>query len=80
MCNAFLEGCGGDYDGDQVSSKGVFLEESNQELRKHMNSKIQYINLGAENIRVVGKECKQSLYSLSLCLPDDMDKMSSPTF
>lgn len=80
ICNAYLTGIGGDYDGDQVSVKGIYSEEANEELQQHMNSKLHYINLGAKNVRVGTNECIQSLYSLTLTLPDDLTTMSNPKF
>lgn len=80
LCNAYLAAIGGDYDGDQVSIKGIFSEEANKELEDHMNSKLHYINLGANNIRTVGNECIQSLYSLTLTLPDNEKEMINPVF
>lgn len=68
--NAMIVAMGADYDGDQVTVKGVFFEESNAELRDYINSKRQFINLGGTNMRVVSKEGIQSLYNLTLILPD----------
>lgn len=66
MSNLYLEGIGGDYDGDQVTCKVAFSREANQELEAYMNSKSFYINLGANNIRVPIHEAIQSLYSLTV--------------
>lgn len=78
MNNAYLNGIGGDYDGDQVSLKGIFSEEANKELREFMNSKISYINFGGENVKVGTNETVQALYSLTLVLPDT--KLTDPVF
>ena len=55
---------------DQVTVKGVWTDEANEELDKQMNSKKQYIGLAAQNVRTGGKEGLQALYSLTLLLPD----------
>lgn len=70
MSNAMVKVMGGDYDGDQVTLKGAYFEESNKELREYINSKRQFIDLSGTNMRIVSKEGAQSLYSLTLILPD----------
>lgn len=69
ICNAYLKGIGGDYDGDQVTVKAAFADETNEELRKHMQSKSHYIDFGCKNIRVSSNEAVQALYSMTLTLP-----------
>ena len=78
ICNGFLAGIGGDYDGDQCSVRGVFTVEANKELEETMHSKKYYVNLGSHNVRVSEKEAVQSLYNLTLTLPDN--KLSQPQF
>lgn len=69
-----------DYDGDQCTVKGVYSEEANEELDKQLSSKSHYFNLGGKGIRSSSKEAIQSLYNLTLCLPDDKSRMSDPVF
>lgn len=76
--NLFLPSIGGDFDGDQCSLRISFTEESNEELRKHMNSKSRYITLGAECSKISSNEAIQSLYNLTLVLPDI--KLINPIF
>ena len=80
ISNLYLEGCGGDYDGDQVTVRGVFTEEANKELEEQLFSKSHYFNLGGKGVRASDKEAMQSLYNLTLCLPADKDKMVDPVF
>ena len=80
ISNLYLEGCGGDYDGDQVTVRGVFTEEANKELDEQLFAKSHYFNLGGKGVRASDKEAMQSLYNLTLCLPEDEDKMSDPVF
>ena len=70
----------GDYDGDTVTEKGIYSYEANEELEEIMNKKFNYINLGGTPIRTAGNEAFQSLYNLTLCLPEDESKMEVPTF
>lgn len=69
MTNLYLKAIGGDYDGDQVTSKVVFTKEANEELEKRLNSKSNFIDLGGKNIRTAENESIQSLYSLTVKLP-----------
>ena len=67
-------------DGDQCTVKGVFSEEANAELDNQLRSKSHYFNLGGKGVRTSDKEAMQSLYSLTLCLEADKDKISDPVF
>ena len=67
-------------DGDQVTVKGVFSEEANRELDKQLSNKAHFFNLGGKGVRTSDKEAMQSLYSLTLCLEADRDKISDPVF
>ena len=78
MCNGYLPSIGGDYDGDQVTVKGIYSDEANAELEKQLNSKIHYIGLGGETVMEISKEGVQSLYCLTLSLPDA--KLTDPVF
>lgn len=80
ISNLYLDGIGGDYDGDQVTVKGVYSEEANAELDKQLSSKSHLFNLGGKGVRTSDKEAMQSLYNLTLCLPEDESKMSNPNF
>lgn len=73
ISNLFLEGIGGDYDGDQTTVRIPFTREANEELEGYMNSKSFYINLGANNIRVPIHDAIQSMYSLTI-KPKDYEK------
>lgn len=80
ISNLYLDGIGGDYDGDQVTVKGIFSEEANRELDSQLTNKSHYFNLGGGGVRSSSKEAMQSLYSLTLCLTADTDKMTNPKF
>lgn len=78
--NVRLDSIGGDFDGDTVSSKALYSIEANDELIKAIHSKKHYISLGAENAMFTTKECLQAIYNLTLVLPDDKGKLTSPEF
>ena len=78
LCNGYLDSIGGDYDGDQVSVKGIYSAEANTELDQQMNSKIHYIGLDGISVMDVGKEAKQSLYCLTMVLPNS--NLTDPQF
>ena len=78
MSNLYLKAIGGDYDGDQVTCKVAFTTESNKELEEFCKSKKNYITLGCKNVRVSSNECIQSLYNLTLILPET--KLIDPKF
>lgn len=71
MSNLYLPAIGGDYDGDQVTIKGVYTVESNDELKAYMNTKANYVNLGGRIIRSPSKEAIISMYSLTM-IPDNI--------
>ena len=80
VSNLYLEGIGGDYDGDQVTVKGIFTDEANAELEEIMKANYTYIDASGKGIRVPTNESIQAMYNLTLVLPDDQDKLTKPTF
>lgn len=78
MCNLFLPGLGGDYDGDTVSVKGVYTIEANDELAEFMQSKRNYIDLGGKNVRSSSGDSIQAIYNLTKVLKDT--KLTDPVF
>lgn len=69
ISNLHLDSIGGDYDGDQVYCKGVYMIEANDELIQYMHSKAFYINLGGKIVRGPEKEALQTIYQLTRVLP-----------
>lgn len=80
MSNLYLPGLGGDYDGDQITVRGVFTDEANDELRDFQLSKKNFIGFGAKNIRFKDGDTVQSLFCLTKILPQDEKKLISPKF
>lgn len=80
ISNLLIGGMGADYDGDTVGIKGVWIQESNKELREFIKSKSHYINFSGSNLRKPSNEAIQSLYSLTKVLPQDLNKLTEPEF
>ena len=76
MSNLYLAGLGGDYDGDTVVMKGCYMQEVNEELMSFMNSKMNFINLGADNIRKQGSDVIHAIYCLTKVLDEDEGKLT----
>ena len=55
-----------------------FSVEANQELEKHLNSNGQFIALNGQNGRNPTNEAIQTMYNLTLVLPDT--KLTNPEF
>jgi hypothetical protein len=70
MSNSYLSGMGGDYDGDQITCKGIYTEEANAELKQYMNSKQNFITFGCQPSRTPGSDCVHSFYCLTKVLSD----------
>lgn len=70
ISNLYLKGMGGDFDGDTISSKGVFIEESNEELEEFVNSKQNFIDFAGNPLRYPGDDSIQAIYSLTRVLSD----------
>ena len=75
LCNMYLPGMGGDYDGDTVTVKGIYTEEANEELRKFHNNKVNFTSMQASNIRSSAGQVAQSVYNLTLILDADQNKI-----
>lgn len=65
MSNLLLEGLNGDYDGDQISIRGLFTQEANDEARRLMHDKSFILDIQGKNIRTTGKEAIQTLYNMT---------------
>lgn len=68
MSNLYLKAMGGDYDGDQITCKGVYTEEANAELREFMKSKENFISFGCKPTKSPGDDVYQSIYALTKVL------------
>lgn len=78
--NTLLGGAGADYDGDQVSVKGVWTEEANTELDKFTTSPCNYINNFGKLVRESSIDSIQAMYCLTKILDADKAKLGKPKF
>lgn len=60
--------------------KGVWIQESNKELRDFIHSKSFYITFSGNNIREPSNEAIQSMYSMTKVLDQDESKLTKPIF
>lgn len=65
MSNLYLHGLGGDYDGDQVTIKGLYSQQANAEAESIMKSKSHILNVYGQNMRKTTNEGVQTLYMLT---------------
>lgn len=65
MSNVLLKAFGGDYDGDQVSVKGVFTSEANEECDKIVKGKVNILDITGNNVRKSTNENIQTLFTLT---------------
>ena len=54
-----------DYDGDQVSERGIWSDEANAEAEKLMSEKMTALDIRGNNIKSVAKELYNSMYELT---------------
>ena len=65
LSNVLLKQFGGDYDGDQMSIKGIFSQEANAECDQIVRSKANILDINASNVRKTENEAIQTLYTLT---------------
>ena len=63
--NLYLDGFGGDFDGDMVTHKGIFTQEANEELDNLEHSISHYVDPAGESTRIVEKELIQTVFNFS---------------
>lgn len=61
----YLKAMGADHDGDQITAKGVFSQEANDECERILMSKPNMLSLLGTGIRPIGNEASQTLYSMT---------------
>lgn len=70
MSNNYLAGMGADFDGDTITTKGVYTEEANEEIENFTNSIGNFISFGGQPSKTPGTDVIQSLYALTKILSD----------
>lgn len=73
ISNLYLKGLGGDYDGDQVSVRGVWDINANRRCNENIYTKKNFLNISGQLIRTTEKEAIQTFYSLT-CDPSEIKK------
>ena len=63
--NVYLASLNGDYDGDQVTAKGVFSQTANLEAHRILHSKVNILGMAGQGIRKTTNETIQTLYSMT---------------
>jgi hypothetical protein len=66
MSNSLLSEMGADYDGDQLTVKGLWSVEANAEANSIINAKSQYIGLDLGNVKPCDNEVIQTIYMMTL--------------
>ena len=61
----YLNGLDGDFDGDQVTAKGIFSQEANEEAERIMKQKSNLITIDGGIIRSIGNEGMQTLFTMT---------------
>lgn len=65
MSPLYLAALGGDHDGDQITAKGVFTQEANENAEQVMNSKLNLLTIYGNSSRKIGNEGVQTIYTLT---------------
>ena len=65
LCPLYLKGLGGDHDGDQITVKSVFTQESNEECERIINNKTNILTIEGIGLRSIGNEAVQTLYTMT---------------
>lgn len=65
MSNLYLQGLGGDYDGDMVTVKMVYTIEANQEAEEILNSVKHYISIQGNLTQVLTNESYLTFFNMT---------------
>lgn len=77
MSNSHLDGMGADYDGDQVSERGIWSDEANAEAATLMDRKMTALDIRGNNVKSVAKELYNSMYELTKVVEGSGKKVSA---
>ena len=70
LSNLYAPGLGADFDGDTVTSRGVYTDEANEEIETYMHSKANFIDFGCKPSRTSTGDVIQSMYAMTKILSD----------
>lgn len=65
MDNIYLDGIGGDYDGDTVSERMVFSEEANQEAFDIMTDVKHFVSIGGNLVQMIKNETYLTYFAMT---------------
>ena len=65
MCSVYLAALGADYDGDQISTQGLFSNEGNKEAVDHMKSVSNIIGVNNNSVREFPHVVNHGIYGLT---------------
>lgn len=70
MHSVYPSSLGADFDGDQISTQGLFSEEANDETAKHMRELTNVVGINGEIIREFPTVVKHGIYGLTYKIPE----------
>jgi len=65
LYTSYLSAMDADFDGDQLSIRGIYTQEANKEAEEQMKNPNNILNIMGENVRVVEEEGLQTIYQLT---------------
>lgn len=74
MHSVYPASLGADFDGDQISTAGVFSEEGNADTAKHMRELTNVVGINGEIIREFPNVVKHGIYNLTYRIPNQESK------
>lgn len=69
MFSVYLAAMGADYDGDQISTQGVFTQEGNEDVYKHMKEVSNVVGINGEIMREFPNVVPHGIYGLTYMIP-----------
>ena len=69
MCSVYLDAMGADYDGDQISTQGLFSNEGNIDAVNHMKEVSNVVGIDTSSIREFPHVVKHGLYGMTYKIP-----------
>ena len=74
MFSTYLAAMGADYDGDQISTQGVFTQEGNEDVYKHMKEISNVVGINGNIMREFPNVIPHGIYGLTYMIPKPVDK------
>ena len=74
MFSTYLAAMGADYDGDQISTQGVFTQEANEDVYKHMKEISNVVGINGNIMREFPNVIPHGIYGLTYMIPKPVDK------